>query len=112
MIQTTSRLKKIIALSTTFCFAFALKVHAALPNPLGSINSPEDLIANVIQTILGLTGSVALFMFVYGGIMWLTSAGNQDRVSRGRQILVWATIGLVVIFSSYAILKEIFDTLQ
>jgi len=36
---------------------------------------------------------------IYGGFNWMTAAGNAEKVEKGKQILVWATIGLIVIFT-------------
>jgi hypothetical protein len=82
-----------------------------LPNPLG--DNPEDakpqvLIGKIIKAVLGVVGSIALVMFIYGGFMWMTAAGNQERVTKGKEILIWATIGLIVIFTSYALVSFIF----
>jgi hypothetical protein len=38
----------------------------------------------------------------------MTAAGNQEMVTRGRNILMWAAIGLIIIFSSYALVKFVF----
>lgn len=76
-----------------------------LSNPLGTTATPQALIGKVISAILGLVGSIALIMFIYGGFLWMTSAGNDKKISQGRDILLWSTIGLVVIFSSYALVK-------
>ena len=75
-----------------------------LTNPLGE-NSPEIVIANVINTVFGIVGSLALLMFIYGGLTWMTSAGNKDSVDKGKNIIKWAAIGLVIIFSSYALVR-------
>ena len=69
------------------------------------------IIGLIIQAILGVTGSLSLLMFVYGGFLWMTSAGNKNRVQKGKEVLIWATIGLTVIFSSYAMIKLIFHGL-
>jgi len=89
-----------------------------LINPLGGTNeapggvtSVPALIANIIKTILGVVGAVALFMFVWGGFGWLTSGGNPDKVKQGRDTLVWATIGLLVIFASYTLVDVVFRAL-
>ncbi len=74
-----------------------------LSNPLGDVSDPRVIIGNIIKTVLGIVGSLALVLFIYGGLMMMTSAGNSDRVSKGRNTLVWATIGLLVIFGSYTI---------
>ncbi|MEK7584471.1 MAG: hypothetical protein AAB490_04445 [Patescibacteria group bacterium] len=80
-------------------------------NPITAKNVP-DLVNNMVRAILGIVGAVTLFMFVYGGLMWMTSGGASNRIERGRNTLVWATIGLLVIFSSYAILNFIFGALS
>ena len=35
----------------------------------------------------------------------MMAAGSNERVQKGKDILMWATIGLVVIFSAYAMVK-------
>ncbi len=75
-----------------------------LTNPLEE-NSPEIVIANVINTVFGIVGSLALLMFIYGGLTWMTSAGNKESVDKGKNIIKWAAIGLVIIFSSYALVR-------
>lgn len=83
-----------------------------LPNPLGGNMTPEILIGKIINALLGIVGSLALVMFVYGGFMWMLSAGNKERVQRGKDILTWATVGLVVIFSSYALVRFVFKAFE
>lgn len=84
--------------------------YVTLTNPLTS-DDPAVIIGNIIKGILGLTGVIALAAFVAGGVIWMTSGGNAERVKKGRDILVWAVIGLFIVFSSYSILKYVFDVL-
>jgi hypothetical protein len=81
-----------------------------LNNPLGSINSPQALIGKIITSVLGIVGSLALLMFVYGGLIWMTSSGTQEKVKQGRDTLMWAAIGLVVIFSAYALTRVLLNS--
>lgn len=82
-----------------------LIVHAApLYNPLGEVSLPI-LIGRAIQAVLGITGSLALLMFVWGGFVWLTSAGVPARIKSGRDTLMWASIGIAVIFGAYALVN-------
>ena len=76
-----------------------------LNNPLGSISTPQALVGQVINTVLGVVGSLALLMFIYGGLTWMTSSGNEEKVKKGRDIILWSAIGLVVIFLSYALTR-------
>jgi len=78
-------------------------------NPAVNVGSPQQFIGRIINSALGIVGSLALLMFIYGGFVWLTSAGSSDKVTKGKNILVWATIGLVVIFMSYGATKFVLD---
>jgi hypothetical protein len=63
-----------------------------------------QFVVNIMNFILAISGTLVLLMFLYGGFTWLTSAGNSDAVSRGRGAMTAAVVGLVIIFSSYAII--------
>jgi len=81
-----------------------------LSNPLGNINSPQALIGKIINSILGVVGSLALLIFVYGGLIWMTSSGSPEKVKQGRDTLLWAAIGLVVIFSAYGLTRVVLSS--
>lgn len=82
-----------------------------LPNPLGKSGTDIPiLLGKIISSVLGVVGSLALVMFIYGGITWMLSAGNQEQVTKGKNILIWATIGIVIIFSAYALVKFVLTT--
>jgi len=51
-------------------------------------------------------------MFVIGGFMWMTAAGNPEKIKKGKDTLMWAILGIILIFSSYSILRAIFEILQ
>jgi heme/copper-type cytochrome/quinol oxidase subunit 2 len=73
-------------------------------NPIGEQNTDiNTLIGTIINAIMGIVGSLALAMFIYGGFTWMTAAGANEKVQKGKDILIWATVGLIVIFSSYAL---------
>ncbi|PIR93358.1 hypothetical protein COT99_01140 [Candidatus Falkowbacteria bacterium CG10_big_fil_rev_8_21_14_0_10_43_10] len=64
---------------------------------------PQILIGRIIQAVLGLVGSLALIMFIYGGLLWMTAGGKEEKVTQGKNILIWATLGLLVIFAAYGL---------
>ena len=59
---------------------------------------------NVTNIILGLSGSILLVMIVYGGFLWLISAGNSTRVEQGKKVLSSALIGLIIVFGAYTLI--------
>lgn len=85
-----------------------------LTNPLGTagIDTPQALIGKIINAVLGVVGSLALLMFVYGGLTWMTSSGSQEKVKKGRDIIVWSAIGLAVIFASYGLVRILLSSVK
>jgi len=78
-----------------------------LTNPISS-RTLNDVAAKAIKTVLGIVGALSLVAFVYGGVVWLTSAGNPERVQTGTRAMLYAAIGIIVIFTSFAILSTVF----
>ena len=102
---------KRIILGILIVLPVATLAATTLPNPLPSAD-PNELVANIIRTALGVVGALALVMFIYGGFTLLISGGSQERVKKGRDVLMWATIGLIVVFGSYGITEAIFKALS
>ncbi|MBI5077221.1 hypothetical protein HZB94_02480 [Candidatus Falkowbacteria bacterium] len=81
-----------------------------LPNFLGETDFAV-VIGRVISWIIGLIGSAALAMFLYGGTLWLISRGEDKMIKQGRDTMVWAGIGLIVVFTSFIIINFILKVL-
>lgn len=84
-----------------------------LTNPLTGATSGnfETAIKNVITAALGLSGVLALIAFIYGGITWMISYGDTSKITKGKNMMIWAVWGIVIIFASYAILNFVFSAL-
>lgn len=80
-----------------------------LENPIGAGTDINTILGNGIKVALGIVGSLSLLVFVYGGFLWLTSAGSSEKVKKGWDTMIYAVIGLFVIFSSYAILNTVLN---
>ncbi len=61
--------------------------------------------------VLGVVGSLSLLMFVYGGLMFLISAGNSQSIDKAKKILIAAVVGLVIVFSSFLIIKFVLKSM-
>ena len=84
---------------------------AKLDNPLGVSTVPE-VISRLIKIMLGLVGTVSLVVFIYAGFLWITAQGKPDMITKGKDAMIWAVVGILVVFTSYAILKYVFDVLS
>jgi len=68
-------------------------------------------IASIIRVALGFLGVVAVLIVLYGGFMWMTAGGNEDRVTKARQIMTAGLIGLIIILAAYAIASFVISSL-
>jgi hypothetical protein len=79
-------------------------------NPLGT-SSPQQLLGRIIKNVLGILGSIALVIFLYGGIMWMTSMGSSDKIQKSLSTLVWGALGVIVILASYSIVSFVLENI-
>jgi hypothetical protein len=67
---------------------------------------------SIIQLFLGLLGLIALVIILYAGFVWMTSGGNEEKISQAKKILSAGIIGLLIILSAYAITTFILNEIQ
>jgi hypothetical protein len=70
-----------------------------------------SLMNGVINWILGFCAVIAVLMLIWGGVQYLTSAGNSDQATQGKNTIKYAVIGLVIIGLAYAIVNTVIGTL-
>jgi len=76
-----------------------------------TLNEMVSVAIKIANLILGIVGSLSLLAFVAGGLMMMLSAGNAEWVTRGKQTLIGAVIGLIIVFTSYTIIYFVFQSL-
>ncbi len=67
----------------------------------------SDLIIWLYYLIITIATAAAFGMIVYGGMEYLTSAGNESRMTSGKEKIKAAIIGLLIIIISYLVLETI-----
>ncbi len=70
----------------------------------------KDVVINVIKWVLGILALVGVVMLIYAGVLWMTSAGNAEKIDRAKRIIVSALIGLVIVLISWAIVTYVIRT--
>jgi len=60
-------------------------------------------IGALIKVILGLLGIILLILMLYGGFLWMTSAGEDEKVEKAKKIITSAVIGILIIVIAYAL---------
>jgi hypothetical protein len=66
-----------------------------------------DYVKYVFNFSIGVFGLVAFSALLWGGFLYLTSAGRPDKLKDARDRIISAFLGLVILLSSYIILTSI-----
>lgn len=65
--------------------------------------SPLDVAVSIINWGLGILALIAVCIILYGGFIWLTSGGNEEKIDKAKRILRNGIIGLIIILASWGI---------
>jgi hypothetical protein len=66
---------------------------------------------NFVNLILSVVGGLTLLVFFLGGFWWLTSAGNQDKIKKGKDTLTAGVIGLMIVLGASVIVRFVASNL-
>lgn len=71
--------------------------------------SKDDNISEVIKTVVNvllfIIGIISVIMIIIGGIMYAVSAGDAGQVTKAKNTIFYALIGLAVAFFAFAIVN-------
>lgn len=79
----------------------------AQPGGLSTSVSVSSLLQTIINWLLSLVAVLALLALIVGGVMYILSFGSEDAAKRAKRIIMYAIIGLLVVFLSFAILSTV-----
>lgn len=71
----------------------------------GSQNTADQTIQNLVGNVMFFLGIIAVLYGIYGGFLILTAGGEDEKVKKGKTILIQVGIGLVVIFLANSIVQ-------
>ena len=66
-------------------------------------NTFLGLLGSIIGVFLGLLGVIFLALTIYSGFTWMTAGGEEAKVTKAKETLKRAIIGLIIVASSYLI---------
>lgn len=81
-------------------------------NEAGANGSLLPLVRTVVNTLLLITGALAVVMIVLGGMKYVTSRGDSTEVASAKNTILYAVIGLVVALLAYAVVDFVIDRFQ
>lgn len=108
-------LVKLFILSFVFLGGQKVLARPTLQNALGNVGTVatgagvgdkkdvSEIVSNVIKTALSVVGIIFFILIVYGGFNWMMARGNEQQITKSKNTVFAAVIGLVVVLGAYAI---------
>lgn len=76
------------------------------------VRCSEGSIASIFRLIinwaLAIAFIAAVIVLIYGGFLYITSAGNTDQATKGKTAIMNALVGVVIIVLSYIIVQIVY----
>lgn len=77
---------------------------------ISDVNIPKGTysgtnIQDVLSIVFGIAGGVALIFVIIGGIKFMTSQGDPGALSKARNTIIYALIGLAVCIAAFSIVN-------
>lgn len=84
------------------------KIDSDLPVPTGGLfTTGMDLIQVLVVLVMTLAILVSLWFMIKGGIDMIQSQGKKEKLNSGRERVVYATFGLIILFLTITVVSII-----
>jgi hypothetical protein len=69
-------------------------------------------VKTLVNTLLYILGAVSIIVIILSGIFYAVSGGDSSQITRAKNTLLYAVVGLVVAILSYAIVNFVITTFK
>lgn len=66
-----------------------------------------DAIKSMVNYFIGFLGFIAVLTFVYSGVLWIVSGGEEAQITKAKKIMTYSALGIIVIILSFSIVRFI-----
>ncbi|MFA6306128.1 MAG: hypothetical protein WC651_05440 [Candidatus Gracilibacteria bacterium] len=80
---------------------------AIIGGATGGTGDLRELALRIVNYFLGFLGLLAVLMVIYGGVLYITAAGNEENAKKGKTIIMYAAVGIIIVLLSFAIINTI-----
>ncbi len=93
-------------------FGFGNKLdNIAAPYSPSTTVPLEQRVGEIISIFLGFLGVIFLILMIYAGFNWMTAGGDEEQITKARNTIRAAIIGLLIVVSAYALSVFIIENL-
>ena len=83
--------------------------HPPVMNSFTSLEGILNMVVDLLGIAMGFAAVLAVVMLVYAGVLFITSSGNPDSITKAQKGLVAAIVGLIIVFLTRMILLYILN---
>ncbi|PZM84929.1 hypothetical protein DLH72_02760 [Candidatus Gracilibacteria bacterium] len=66
--------------------------------------SPESFLANFIDKFIQVVAVLAVFALIFSGIIYMTSAGDEEKTNKAKRWIIWSLLGVFISMSAWGII--------
>lgn len=77
------------------------------PGELTDSKNLRDFVLKLTDFILAFLGLAGVVMVIYGGVLYVTSRGEQDPIDKGKKVIGYAMMGIIIVIVSYALVNTL-----
>lgn len=109
-----NRFKYILFFAMSLIFAVEVCVVQAvsLQSPLEGDLTVEGIIGRIAGVIFGLALLICPIAIIWGGFEIATAGGDQNKIAKGKQIILFSLVGLAIIALSAVLVEAVRSVLN
>lgn len=73
---------------------------------------PDGVFTRFSNLALYIVGAIAVIMLIWGGLRYITSGGDSKKITDAKNTILYAIIGLIIAFLSFAIINFVLNAIQ
>ena len=89
-----------------------MKKIAGCDEPTGKNKDVVGIVQSGVNVVISLVGMLAVFSIIYGGFTYITAQSDPAKIKRGKDMVVYAVVALVVAFLAYGIVLFVTKNLK
>lgn len=103
-----NKIKSVVSFVSLLVLAAPALASAQFAIPSGTgvpEGSVTEIIISVTQWLLYIVGFLGIIGFAIAGILYLTAAGDDDRITKAKNAMLWSIVGVIVAIAGVVALR-------
>ena len=97
------------AFDITYCGFYCTAAGAQLPLADQPEVDPQTqlvrIVGSIANALLALLGVIFSVIVIYAGILWMTSAGEEEKVQKAQKLITAGVVGLLITVGSFVLVN-------